>query len=100
MTRPVPQGLGMPMEGGVVMGCDEPLARGGGVVERAGADWFGANRACRQAFRDAQVCCWWPGGLRCCHGVVTSGAKHAGTEGDSLRRFLQVGGMRGTSWDG
>ena len=24
----------MPREGGVVMGCDEPLARGGGAVER------------------------------------------------------------------
>ena len=27
----LPQGVGMPMEGGVVMGCDEPLARGGGA---------------------------------------------------------------------
>ena len=34
-----------------------------------------------------------------CHGVVTSGAKHGGTQGDTLRRFLQVGGRGGTSWD-
>ena len=31
---------------------------------------------------------------------VTSGAKHGGTEGDTLRRFLQVGGRGGTGWDG
>jgi len=35
-----------------------------------------------------------------CHGVVTSGAKHGGTEGDTLRRFLQVGGRGGTCWAG
>src|SRR3954468_24813234 len=35
-----------------------------------------------------------------CHGVVTSGAERGGTEGDVLRRFLQVGGRGGTSWDG
>ena len=56
---------------GIVMGCDEPLARGGGVVERVGAVWFGADRACRWAFRGAQVCCWWAGGRarlsRSCH---------------------------------
>ena len=39
-------------------------------------------------------------GRRRCHGVVTSGAKHGGTQGDTLRRFLQVGGRGGTSWDG
>src|SRR5262245_43364280 len=85
---------------GIVMGCDEPLARGGGVVERVGAVWFGADRACRWAFRGAQVCCWWAGGRarlsRSCH----SGAKHGGTQGDTLRRFVQVGGRGGTSWDG
>jgi hypothetical protein len=35
-----------------------------------------------------------------CHGVVTSGAKHGGTGGDTLRRCLQVGGRGGTGWDG
>ena len=35
-----------------------------------------------------------------CHTLVTSGAKHDGTQGDTLRRFLQVGGRGGTSWDG
>jgi hypothetical protein len=25
-----------------------------------------------------------------CHGVVTSGAKHGGTEGDALRRFVHT----------
>jgi hypothetical protein len=53
MTRPVPPGVGVRMEGDVVTGCDEPLARGGGAVERVGPDWFGANRAGRRAFRDA-----------------------------------------------
>ena len=40
----------MRMDGGVVMGCGEPLARGGGAVARVGAVWFGANRAGRRAF--------------------------------------------------
>jgi hypothetical protein len=35
-----------------------------------------------------------------CHGVVTSGAKHGGTEADALRRFLQISGRGGTGWDG
>jgi hypothetical protein len=70
MTWPVP-GVERADGRAVVMGCDEPLARGGGAVQRVGADWFGANRAGRWAFRDAQVCCWWAGGLRRCHGVVT-----------------------------
>ena len=99
-TRPVPQGVARADGWGVVMGCDEPLARGGGAVARVGAVWFGAHRACRQAFRDAGVCWWWPGGRRRCHGVVTSGAKHGGTEGDTLRRFLQFSGRGGTGWDG
>jgi hypothetical protein len=47
------RGWGVGMEGAVVMGCDEPLARGGGAVERVGAVWFGANRAGQWAFRDA-----------------------------------------------
>ena len=34
-----------------------------------------------------------------CHGVVTSGAKHGGTEADALRRFLQISGRGGTGWD-
>ena len=52
-TRPVPQGVERADGRGVVMGCDEPLARGGGAVARVGAVWFGANRVCRRAFRDA-----------------------------------------------
>jgi hypothetical protein len=48
---------------GVVMGCYERPARGGGAVERVGAVGFGAIRSCSRAFRDAQVCCWWAGGL-------------------------------------
>ena len=102
MTRPVPQGLGR-AEGGraVVTVCDEPLARGGGAVARGwpGLVWCksglpaGISRCVRFAV----------GGLAGsggCHGVVTSGAKHGGTQGDTLRRFLQVGGRGGTSWDG
>ena len=33
-ARPVPQGAGRADGRGVVMGCDEPLARGGGAGER------------------------------------------------------------------
>jgi hypothetical protein len=99
-TRPVPPGLGRADGRGVVMRCHEPLARGSGARHTIRAVWFGANRACRQAFRDAQGCYGWAGGLRRCHGVVTSGAKHGGTEADALRRFLQVGEMVGTGWDG
>ena len=35
-----------------------------------------------------------------CHTLVTSGAKHGGTVGDTVGRFLQVGGRGGTGWDG
>jgi len=35
-----------------------------------------------------------------CHTLVTSGAKHGGTQGDTLRRLVQVGGRGGTGWDG
>ncbi|MGB8756664.1 MAG: hypothetical protein WCD26_13685, partial [Pseudolabrys sp.] len=35
-----------------------------------------------------------------CHTLVTIGAKHGGTEADTLRRFLHVSGKGGTSWDG
>ena len=38
-------------------------------------------------FRHAQVCWWSAGGLRRCHGVVTSGAKRVGTEAHTSRRF-------------
>ena len=34
-----------------------------------------------------------------CHTLVTCGAKHGGTEGDTLRRLLHVSGRGGTSWD-
>jgi hypothetical protein len=85
---------------GVVMGCREPEPRGSGAVAGVGAGWFGAHRLCRRAFRGGQVCWCWAGGRRRCHGVVTSGAKHGGTQGDTLRRFVPVGGRGGTGWDG
>ena len=56
-------GVGVRMEG-VVMGCRKPQPRGSGAKARVGADWCGANRACRRAFRDGRVCCWWAGGQR------------------------------------
>ena len=100
MTPPVPQG-GAVWRHGVVMGCGEPRARGGGAVAkglaRSGVVRIGLAGG---AFRDGQGCWWWAGGLRRCHGVVTSGAKHGGTEGDTLRRSLQVDGRGGTMWDG
>ena len=88
------------MDGGVVMGCGEPLARGGGAVARVGAVWFGANRAGRRAFGMLGFAVGGVAGCEVCHGIVTSNAKHGGTQGDTLRRFLQVGGRGGTRWDG
>jgi hypothetical protein len=40
-ARPVPQGLGRADGRGVVMGCDEPLARGGGARRTIRAVWSG-----------------------------------------------------------
>ena len=85
---------------GVVMGCREPHRGVVGAVARVGAVRFGCNWASRRAFRHAGVCCWWAGGLRRCHGVVTSGAKHGGTQGDTLRRLVQVNGGEGRSGTG
>jgi len=86
----------------VVTVCDEPLARGGGAVERGwpGLVW------CKSVV-PAGISTWsgllwvgWLAGRGGCHGVVTSGAKHGGTEADALRRFLQISGRGGTGWDG
>ena len=87
------------MEGAVVMGCDEPLARGGGAGEkgRPGLVWGKSGL---------------PAGISRCSGLLlvgwraaevvtelSSGAKHGGTQGDTVRRFVQVGGRGGTGWD-
>ena len=64
MTRFSAAGVGRADGRGVVMICDEPLARGGGARHTIRAVFFGAHRVCRRAFRDAQVCCWWAGGPR------------------------------------
>jgi hypothetical protein len=57
---------------GVVMGCDEPLACGGGAVERG---WRGLVW-CRSGLLAGISGCWGfavggPAGWRRCHGVVT-----------------------------
>ena len=39
-TRPVPQGVGRADGRAVVIGCDEPLARGGGARHTIRADWL------------------------------------------------------------
>ena len=102
MTRPVPQGLGR-ADGGraVVTGCDEPLARGGGAVERGwpGLVWCKSGLPAGISRWSGLLLVGWRG-RGGCHTLVTSGAKHGGTEGDTLRRFLQVGGRGGTGWDG
>src|SRR6478736_4674703 len=46
------------------------------------------------------ACCVGGAGSGGCHGVVTSGAKHGGTQGDTLRRFVRISGRGGTGWDG
>jgi hypothetical protein len=92
-----PDGMGADGRG-VVRGCDEPR-RCGGAMARDGAVWFGADRVCRRACGDARVCWCWACRRRRCHRVVTSRAGHGGTQGDTVRRFLLVGGRGGTSWD-
>ena len=39
-TRPVPQGVGRADGRAVVIGCNEPLARGGGARHTIRADWL------------------------------------------------------------
>ena len=80
---------------GVVMLCDEPLAVVG--QSRSGLVHTGPAGGHFEMVRFAVGGLAGSGG---CHGVVTSGAKHGGTQGDTLRRFLQVGGRGGTGWDG
>ena len=98
MTWPVPQ---VGADGsGVVMGCDEPLA----------ARWWGSGEVwpglvwCKSGLPAGISRCagllWVAWRAATLYGVVTSGTKHDGTEGDTLRRFLQVSEMGGTSWDG
>jgi hypothetical protein len=100
MTRPVPQGGGVDGRA-VVMGCDEPLARGGWG---SGEGWRGLMWVhIGLAGGHFEMVGFAGGGLAGrggCHTLVTSGAKHGGTQGDTLRRFLQVGGTGGTRWDG
>src|SRR6478672_6989234 len=76
----VPQGLGMPMEGGVVMRCDEPLARGGGAVERG---WRGL------VWRKSGL----PAGISRCAGLLFVGWRAATLSRSCHKR-------RETRWDG
>ena len=80
MTRPVPQGLGVRMEAAVVMGCDEPLARGGGAVERVwpGLVW------CKSGL---------PAGISRCAGLLWVGWRAATLSRSCHKR-------RETWWDG
>jgi hypothetical protein len=65
LTRPVSQGLGR-ADGGraVVTGCDEPLARGGGAVERGWPGLVWCKSGLPAGISRCQVCCWWAGGPR------------------------------------
>ena len=93
-------GWGVRLEGGVLMICDEPLARWWGSGEglaRSGLVHIGFAGG---HFEMRRFAVGGLGGWRGCHGVVTSGAKHGGTEADALRRFLQISGRGGTGWDG
>ena len=86
--------------GGDADGRCEPQPRGGGAVHRG----WRALVWCRSGL-PAGISGWSGfavGGLAgggCCHTFVTSGAKHGGTQGDTVRRFRQVGGRGGTRWD-
>src|SRR6476659_6366285 len=83
----------------VVMGCDEPLARGGGVWRGVGPVWFGAHRLCRRAFRDTRVCCGWAGGRR-----SLSHACHMWCEtwwdAGGYVETVSAGRREGRDWDG
>jgi hypothetical protein len=97
-ARPVPVGLVMPMEGcrdavsgwraGVGQGTR--LARSGLVRIGFAGGLFEMRR-----FADGGSA-----GRGDCHTLVTSGAKHSGTQRDPLRRFVLVGEGGGTGWDG
>jgi hypothetical protein len=82
------------------MGCDERLARGGGAVARLARTGVAHIGLAGGHFEMRRFAVGGPAGLRRCHTVVTSGAKHGGTEGDVLRRLMQVSGMGETGWDG
>ena len=82
------------------MGCHEPLARvvgQGRGLARSGLVHIGFAGGHFGMRRFAVGGLAGRGG---CHTLVTSGAKHGGTEGDTLRRLMQVGGRGGTGWDG
>ena len=64
----VPLGWGVPEGRRVLRGCHEPLAGSGGAVRSIGGVWFGANRACRRACRDAP--CFAMAGLAVCEVVA------------------------------
>ena len=70
-------------------------------MHTTGAAWFG----CRLGLPAGISGCFrfavdGLGGVDVVTEFVTSGAERGGTEGDALRRFLQVGGMVWTGWDG
>ena len=85
----MPPGVGVRTDA-VVMGCDERLARSG-LVQIGLAD---------RHFEMLKFAGGCAGGRRRCHMLVTSGAKRGGTQGDTVRRLVQVGGRGGTRWDG
>src|SRR5262245_56270710 len=64
----------------VVTGCDEPLARGGGAVERVGPVWLMQIGLAGGPFEMRRLAVGGLAGRGRCHGVVTCGAKHGGTE--------------------
>ena len=99
-TRPVPQGVGRADGRAVVIGCNEPLARGGGARHTIRADWLVHIGFAGGHFEMRRFAVGGLAGRGGCHGVVTSGAKHGGTQGDALRQFLQISGRGGTGWDG
>src|SRR6476659_1662299 len=69
-----------------VVGCGEGLARSGLVRIGCAGGHF-------------EILGFAVGGLAgggVCHTLVPCGAKRGGTQGDTLRRFLQVGGRGGT----
>ena len=79
---------GLRCAAGVVVGQWRGLARSGLVqIGRAGGH-FGMLRFAGGGLASR-------GG---CHTLVTSGAKHGGTQGDALRRLMHVSGRGGTGW--
>ena len=85
--------------GPFLMACNEQLAQNFRVDRTMGAVWFTRQPRTPAGIPGAPGVLLVRTGPGRCHGVVTSRAKHVGTGGDDLRRFMHVRVMSGPCWD-